>query len=194
MNVFCGEKILFAKKIHDIVQDIRLTRADKLKYSMGGVGGEVLVPLQVCDVETVLIGTEYLGIKTFDKNVTTIAAGVDGCQSTNQYGRHGRCKYYVKHEFPRSWNLGPFVHCYSINDPTLFHPTALSIETPYNAVKIRLASMPCVSQAIQCIKKAKKANLPVVIACSDDPMIPENGLLIISFYKYNLQPEIKTCL
>jgi hypothetical protein len=60
--------------------------------------------------------------------------------------------------------------------------TALSIETPYNAVKIRLARMPCVSHAIQCIKKAKKANLPVVIACSDDPMTPENGLLRILLF------------
>eukprot|EP01035_Chromulina_nebulosa_P028378 gene28378-37457_t len=106
------------KKIHEIVQDIKLTRADKLKYSMGGVGGDVLVPMQVLMDASRLQAMEDM--------------------------------------------------------------EALSIETPYNAVKVRLANMPCVSHAIQSIKKAKKANLPVVIACSDDPMIPENGETFIA--------------
>jgi len=38
---------LLKKKLHEVVQDIRLSRADKLKYHMGGVGGDSLVPLQV---------------------------------------------------------------------------------------------------------------------------------------------------
>ena len=47
-------------------------------------------------------------------------------------------------------------------------------DTPFNSVKLRLSSFSCVSHAVQCIRKAKKANLPLVIAISDDPSLPEN--------------------
>ena len=83
-------------------------------------------------------------------------------------------------EFTMNSHFRIFLFHQEIN--TLIFLAALSIETPYNAVKVRLANMPCVSHAIQSIKKAKKANLPVVIACSDDPMIPENGLFFVCWF------------